>query len=45
MEYPESLKETHSQDRHKFILGNPQGEENPAKISLYKRYKIKPENR
>ena len=44
--YTGSLKETKSQDRNKFILGNPQGEENSAKIPLY-RYinsiKIKPQ--
>ena len=28
-----------------FILGNPQGEENPSKLPLYKMYKIKPQNR
>ena len=35
------MKETQSQDRHRFILGNPQGEENPTKLPLYKMYKIK----
>ena len=34
--YARSLKETQSQDRHIFILGNPQGEENPAKLPLYR---------
>ena len=34
--YAESLKETQSQDRHRFILGNPQGEENQTKIPLYR---------
>ena len=46
--YAESLKETQSQDRHKFILGNPQGEEDPTKLLLYrciKRYKDKPQTR
>ena len=41
-----SLKETQSQDGHKFILGNPQGEENPTKLPLYrciKSTKIKPQ--
>ena len=34
--YAGSLKETQSQDRHIFILGNPQGEENPTKLPLYR---------
>ena len=44
--YAGSLKETQSQDRHKFILGNPLGEENPAKLPLYrciKSIKTKPQ--
>ena len=46
IEYAGSMKETQSQDRHKFILGNPLGEENPVKIPLYrciKSKKIKPQ--
>ena len=44
--YTESLKETQSQDRHTFILRNPLGEENPAKLPLYRCIKstnIKPQ--
>ena len=44
--YERSLKETKSQDIHIFILGNPLGEENQAKIHLYrciKSIKTKPE--
>ena len=43
--YAKSLKETQSQDRQGFILGNPQGEENPTKLPMYKMYKIKPQNK
>ena len=38
--YARSLKETQSQDRHIFILGNPLGEENPMKLPLYRCIKI-----
>ena len=38
--YPESLIKTQSQDRQSIYLGNPQGEENPTKLPLYKMYKI-----
>ena len=44
--YAGSLKETQSHDRDKFISGNPQGEENPTKLPLYrciKSTKIKPQ--
>ena len=34
--YIRSLKETKSQDIHKFIMENPHGEENPTKIPLYR---------
>ena len=30
------MKETQSQDRHRFILGNPLGEENLVKIPIYR---------
>ena len=29
------MKETQSQDRHQFILGNLIGEENPTKLPIY----------
>ena len=38
--YARSLKETQSQDRHKFILGNPLGEENPSKLPQYRWLKV-----
>ena len=34
--YIGSLKETLSQDRHQFILGNPLGEENPTNLHQYR---------
>ena len=42
--YAESLKETQSQDRQRFIFGNIQGEENPTKLLMYNMCKIKPQN-
>ena len=42
--YTGSLKETQSQDRHWFILGNPLGEENPAKLPQYRGSKVQREN-
>ena len=34
--YTGSLKEIQSQDRHRFISGNPIGEENPTKLPQYR---------
>ena len=34
--YAESLKETQSQDIHRFILGNPLGKENPTQLPQYR---------
>ena len=38
--YAESLKKHNHKIDTVFILGNPQGEENPTKLLLYKMYKI-----
>ena len=34
--YTGSLEETQSQDKHRFILGNPLQEENPTKLPQYR---------
>ena len=42
--YTRSLKETQSQDRHRLILGNPLGEENPAKLPQYRWSNVQRQN-
>ena len=42
--YTGSPKETQSQDRHRFILGNPLQEENPTKLPQYRWSKVQRQN-